>query len=98
MKKHILIMILAALLLFVACQPTPENPIVVGKDQTEMLNKAKETLAPEKLEQSLRERLNVPDRYTYSYHKGDLTIDADAEIVVPDGELPIVRVFPREFD
>ena len=98
MKKHICIILLASLLLLCACQPTPENPIVVGKDQTEMLNKAKETLAPEKLEQSLRERLNVPDRYTYSYHKGDLTIDADAEIVVPDGELPIVRVFPREFD
>ena len=32
MKKHIFIILLAALMLLCACQPTPESPIVVGKD------------------------------------------------------------------
>ena len=74
MKHNKLICLLLSALCLLACVPTPDEPIVVGKDQTEMLNKAKETLAPEKLEQSLRERLNVPDRYTYSYHKGKETM------------------------
>ncbi len=82
----------------VACVPTPDEPIVVGKDQTGMLDKAKETVAPAEKALPLAKRLGVPERYMYVYQKGTLTIDADAEIVVPDGELPIVRVFPKEFD
>ena len=98
MKKCIVIILVTGLLLLCACQPTPDEPVVVGKDQSGMIAQAKESFAPEMQRASLRERLNVPDRMTYSYKKGTLTIDADAEIVVPDGELPIVRVFPKEFD
>ncbi len=98
MKKHVFIILIASLLLLCACVPTPEEPIVIGKDQTGMLDKAKETLAPELLEKPLNERLEVPDRLTYTYQKGDLTIDAEARIIVSDGELPIVRVYPADFD
>jgi hypothetical protein len=97
-KKHILVILFAALLLLCACQPTPEEPIVVGKDQTQMIEQARASIAPELLALPIRERLGVPERLNYSYQKGFLSIDADAEIVVPDGELPIVRVFPSDFD
>ena len=82
----------------VACVPTPDEPIVIGKDQTEMLKTASKPITGDDAALSLAERLGAPARYTYAYQKGTLTIDADAEIVVPDGELPIVRVFPKEFD
>ena len=98
MKKHICIILLASLLLLCACQPTPDEPIVVGKDQTEMLETASKPITGDDAALSLAERLGAPARYTYAYQKGTLTIDADAEIVVPDGELPIVRVFPKDFD
>ncbi len=98
MKKRIVIILFASLLLLCACVPTPESSIIVGKDQTAMIEQAKEPIAAELQNLTIRERLHVPDRLTYSYHKGKLTIDADAEVVVPDAELPIVRVFPSDFE
>ena len=98
MKKRIYLILIASLLLLCACQPTPESSIIVGKDQTAMIEQAKKPITEEQRNLSIRHRLDVPDRLTYSYHKGNLTIDAEAEIIVPDGELPIVRVFPSDFD
>ena len=98
MKKRIYLILIASLLLFCACQPTPESSIIVGKDQTAMIEQAKKPITEEQRNLSIHDRLDVPDRLTYSYHKGNLTIDAEAEIIVPDGELPIVRVFPSDFD
>ena len=63
-----------------------------------MIEQAKKPITEEQRDLSIHDRLGVPDRLTYSYHKGNLTIIADAEIIVPDGELPIVRVFPSDFD
>ncbi|MBR3128884.1 MAG: hypothetical protein IKF65_00005, partial [Clostridia bacterium] len=42
MKKHGFILLLTALLLICACQPTPEKEIVVQKDFDHMIEKAKE--------------------------------------------------------
>ena len=86
------------LLICVGCQPTPEASAVVRKDQSEMFAKAKEPISDEALSLPLWERLGVPDRLTYAYEKGALTIDADAIIVVPESEMPIVRVFPANFE
>ncbi|MBR0436811.1 MAG: hypothetical protein IJK12_06185 [Clostridia bacterium] len=98
MKRRTILILFAALLLLAACQPTPEEPVVVGKDQTGMIEKAKAEIPPEQRALSVRERLGVPERLTYSYRKGFLSIDVDAEVIVPDGELPIVRAFPENFD
>lgn len=98
MKHNKLICLLLSALCLLACVPTPDEPIVVGKDQTEMLETASKPIMGDDAALSLAERLGAPARYTYAYQKGTLTIDADAEIVVPDGELPIVRVFPKDFD
>ena len=97
MRKYC-IFILTILLLCTACQPTPETPAVTRKDQLAMLKKAQEPLSAETLALSLRERLGVPDRLTYAYEKGALTIDGNAVVVVPEGEMPMVRVFPTDFD
>lgn len=98
MKKRFIIILIAALLLLCACQPTPDNPIVIGKDQTGMLEQAKKPIPEDRKNLSIRDRLGAPERLTYSHHKGNWTIEADAEVVVPDAELPIVRVFPMDFD
>ncbi len=71
---------------------------MVGKDQSGMIDKATESIAPQLQALPLKERLEVPDRLTYAYEKGNLKIEADAKIVVPDGELPILRVFPKDFE
>ena len=89
---------LLALLLLAGCQPTPETPAVIRKDQSAMLKKAGEPMPADALARPLGERLGVPGKLSYTYQKDALTIDADAIIVVPEGETPIVRVFPTDFD
>ncbi len=86
------------LLLFTACQPTPEQDVVVQKDVKEMLGKAKnvtEDVRP------LKEQLCVPDgSYTFSTSAVEqrLNITVDAPVTVPDtSALPIVRVRKARF-
>lgn len=104
MKKHIFIILLAALLLLAACQPTPESPIVVGKDQSAMIEKAQEDspyASPETGEQAVDwyARLDAPERYTTSLTSagGHLTVEVDAPVILPDVELPVVRIAPYVF-
>ena len=77
MNRRAFFILMASLLLLAACVPTPDEAIVIGKDQSGMIDKATETIPPQMQTLSLRERLDVPDRLTYSYQKGDLTIDAE---------------------
>ena len=87
MKKRIIIILFAALLLF-ACQPTPDEPIVLQKDQDLMIQQGAATLSPEQPYTPPE----VPERYTFEYQDGALTIHADAEVVVPSVPMPIVNI------
>ena len=79
MKKHLVLILLASLLLLCACQPTPEEEFVVNKsDQQQMIEKAQEdavyasptaeavytTDDPEKQGVDWYERLRAPETYT----------------------------------
>ncbi len=108
MKKRLFLVLIASFLLLCACQPTPENPIVVGKDQTAMIEKAQEDTVyispgqePETGARAVNwyERLEVPEKYTASLKSagGHLTVDVDASVLLPDVELPVVRVSPYLF-
>ena len=90
MRKSIFIILFAALLLF-ACQPTPEEPIVLQKDQDLMIQQGSATLPPD---QSYTPP-EVPERYQFNFQDGALTIRADAEVVVPSVPMPIVNVCAR---
>lgn len=93
--KRILPCILA-LVLLLACVPTPEEDVVVGKNTESMLAQA---IEPEQDIVSAAERTDAPERYQTELESagGHLTVSVDAEIVQPDGALPIVRVEPRTF-
>ncbi len=100
MKKHVFIVLFVSLLLLCACQPTPESPIVVGKDQDAMIDQAREKPGYTTGKTvDWRERLAVPERYSVKLKSngGRLTVDVDAEVIVPDAELPIAHVSPRRF-
>lgn len=86
------ILSVAMLLSCTACQPTPADAVVVGKDMRDMLDKAK---APHDSGVSLKDRLAVPERFTGSAQDavGRFTAVMDADIVIPDvTNIPIVRV------
>ena len=85
-----------------ACQPTPEEPIVVQKNQDEMLEAAVQTPdASGSAEPAFSiADMQVPDNYTYSATGADgkLTVSVDAPVTLPDADiLPTAKVVPGRF-
>ena len=104
MKRYIAILLCMAVAAGVAaCQPTPEKAVVVGKDTDRLIeNAAKDTSAPFPSDASgcdLYERIGAPETYSAELVSsgGKLHVFADARVVLPSCELPIVRMKPVEF-
>ena len=82
------IFILILLLLCTACQSTPEEPLIVPKDQELMLEKAAATQAPAEVYTPPA----APERWTFDQENGNFTYHADAAVSVPAVPLPTVWV------
>lgn len=99
-KYKAMFAILAAVIICLsACQPTPEVPIVVGKDQGKMLEAAKQTPSGAQ-PVSLSEQVSAPDKYAadIAFADGKMTIKADAPVILPDvGGMPTLRVQAADF-
>jgi hypothetical protein len=101
--KKLIGLFLAALLLFsLACQPTPEVPVVVnkgdGKSET-AYKVSPETGQMDSTGQRLREKLGVPEKWTgaATSKNGILNIEFDANIVVPEvAKAPVAKMELRE--
>lgn len=91
-----IMMVIAMLFVAVACQVTPENPIVVKKDTERMIEQAAGTQSGSNLT-----TLGVPaGRYRFDSTglSGRLQIMVDAEIQLPDtDDIPIIRVSSGRF-
>ena len=98
-------LIMAAACFTTACQPTPEVPVVVGKDQNAMLEKAVETPneTPDETEVIVpfKEQVNAPATYSVDVTAADgklKIVAADAPIALPDTDsMPIFRVKAADF-
>lgn len=100
MKKRVFIILFATLLLLCACQPTPDEPVVIGKDNEAMIEKAKETSAPVSTGTTLREQLGCPEVYSVSFtdETKKINITGEAPILLPDTEgLPLLFVEADRF-
>lgn len=90
--------LMLAMCVLTACHPTPENTIVVGKDQGKMLEDAQQT---EEGNETVEERLNAPQTYSVdiSATDGKLTVAADdSTIILPNiDRIPTVRVKAADF-
>lgn len=100
--KRLLYIILVLSMLFgvVACQQTPESPIVIGKNQDEMLELAQPNEASGTVGVPLSERYDIPAQLTHNTQSEDgrLVINIDAQVIVPEeNRLPIARVVPADF-
>ena len=93
MKRIIYLLLTASIFIGMlsACQKTPESPIVVGKNQEAMLEKATDEQSGTKVMD-----LQLPNgNYTYSASAvdGRLIIEANAPIAIPkSGQIPMARV------
>lgn len=100
MRKHICIILFAALLLLCACQPTPEEPFVIGKDNEAMIEKAKETGVPTPTGESLYEMLGAPRTYTIDLKSetARVIVKGEARVVLPETDrLPLAYVQATRF-
>ena len=98
-KTYVCALLIMLLILCVACQPSPEKPVVVGKDQAVMLDAAQDLGETAKSGVKLPS-LQVPERYVFSTTGASerLKVTADAPIIIPtDAKLPIVKVVPSAF-
>lgn len=98
MKRLVLISTCILFLALIGCQPTPDMPVIVGKDSAALLEKAEvreEASAPI----NLAERLDIPITYSTELKSkgGQLTVYVDASVIVPSSEIPIIRVKPTDF-
>ena len=103
-KAISIVAVLATAMLFSGCQTTPDEPVVVGKDMEQMLEKAQDE-TPQRDESlggsALSDRLNVPEVYQVAdeYYDGRLSLHANAQIQLPEAnQIPSVRVSAGEFD
>lgn len=91
--------IFALVILFIVasgCQKTPESPIVIGKDNTKLIDTAMDN----KENKTLAQMLGVPARLVVSKTdgNGNITVEADAEIIIPDAEkISTMRIQKRSF-
>ena len=80
-----------------ACQPTPDNNVVIGKDEDTMLQELNDS---DLVDNYLISEMIIPDTYTFNkiYANGQLIVRVDADVITPDAEgLPITRVKPAAF-
>ena len=97
--KHKIAWLMALCVSLVACVPTPSEPIVIGKDNAAMLEKAKATASAEPTT-GLRERLGCPETYhaALTDPTGKVTLTGDIKITVPDSErMPLLFVSAARF-
>ena len=102
--KKLFVLLLTALLLLAACQPTPAEEVVVNKAEgrLEELIVAEPEASPAP-ERTVRERVGAPETVTEDLsghvYGGQLTIHIDGPVVVPEvTRVPVYTVRFRAFD
>ena len=98
MKRYIAILLCMAVAAGVAaCQPTPEQAVVVKKDTERMIEQAQ---ASDTGGNSLISALGIPDKYNVNetYFDGKMLLSGEAPVYLPSVEtVPIVEVAPSDF-
>ena len=100
---------LMSVCMLLACVPTPETEFVVNKgEQKEMLDLAKVEIASNVVSdsQGTANRIDYETLFGIPQHltidetgpDGTIRLLIDADVILPDGPLPVVRVFADQFD
>ncbi len=97
--KRMMLVLLASLFL-AACVPTPDESIVIGKDNEAMIEKSKATDAPASAGIALREQLGCPEVFSVAYtdETKKIQITGDAGVILPDTDgVPLLYVEADRF-
>lgn len=84
-----------------ACQPTPEEEIVVQKDTLSIIEAGKAASdSGENKEKTGFSAFSAPERYQYEAYdmSGRVYVKVDAKVIVPEVEhMPLAKISPRTF-
>jgi beta-lactamase regulating signal transducer with metallopeptidase domain len=96
--------LLMAVLLFTcfttACQPTPEQNVIVGKNEGNLEELINQSPAPVRTGESIREALDIPDLWseTFENQNGKVSFAINAPIDLPETEkVPVAVIVPAAF-
>ena len=84
-----------------ACQPTPEEPVVIGKGDGKLEEIIQSKPGSQENEtQNSQIQQPVATRHTDSFQGADekVTITIDADVLTPTGNMPVVEVKPHYID
>lgn len=99
-RVRLLVTILSATLIFscftTACQPTPENPVVIGKGGSELDKAIKSKPDTEGDENKQANITSYIDSFPGADEK--IVFNIDADVVMPGGNMPVVEVKPHYID
>lgn len=101
MKKSIIVCgVIVCALFGLACQKTPDKPIVIGKNSEQLIEKATETDSTTSAVENSDRITGAPENYQadLTNPQGNLLIHVDAAIEVPAVQaMSVARIIPREF-
>ncbi len=89
-SKKCLLLYMSAAILMTACQSSPEEDIVVNKNEGVLESAIKDS--------SSQEVSDAPDTYQdeFTNDAGDVTVQIDAQVSTLDNAMPVIRVTPHE--
>ena len=89
-KRICLLILIITVFTLAGCMENPDHPIVISKNDGKL-----ESIISGKPAQPLTEKYQAPDTWKGKYEIGDVTVNVDADIYVPDTlEYPVYRVYP----
>lgn len=105
MKRTICLLLIAlmGLGILAGCQKTPDTPLTIGKYETLLAAEQAAASDPAAIDApagvDLYERLGAPEVYAAQLRseKGQLTVDVNAVVSLPDSDMPIIRVNTADF-
>mgnify|MGYP005780694571 CR=1 FL=1 len=89
-SKKCLLLCMSAAILMTACQSSPEEDIVVNKNEGVLESAIKDS--------SSQEVSDAPDTYQdeFTNDAGDVTVQIDAQVFALNNAMPVIRVTPHE--
>lgn len=94
MKKRIIALLFTAVVLLTACQPTPDETVVIGKNNNNLNSIIGSTPAPTIKTEDIQEK----ETWQEELNGKNVTININAEILFPNAaQIPVVEVAPQYF-
>lgn len=89
--RMIILLILTVMCIAAACQPTPDEPIIVNKNDGSLEQALAQSSEETGGDSSAPEAYNAPSHWTQTHQRGKLTVEVDTNVILPDVKAYLVK-------